>query len=496
MAATTTLAQGSSVTLTVVASDTLLIDGARSASATVEAVTGVPGSANLQKIVTHPGGQGTYGPFGVGTVKLTAIGGAIIYAQGSAPLDDEPQDVKYNQTSQSLVSGDGTSLLLKNRSTAAVQKPFSYAGQAVSLGTTLVTQHAAQAEFYAVQLFFGNWGGSTYDVTTARVASTPTHQDLGNTATWVDVTLPTATCPAGSGSGNNIVPGMIASNVMPIASVARTDDTTKKPLLQCRTYFAAAASAGQVGASDFANFNASAAANGFQYASRSPAGDATATFTGSQNPVEAGTWVCPMAVKFFYNVRSLMLASVGDSLTKGHLTTGSATGWPLRACAALSTSELVVTDGNFAWTGQNHTASMSIAKQVISVVKPNALTLFAWSPNDASPGSYTQALFDAAWARTMEIVELCRQNNIVPIICTSGAYNSLGAAENTRRKAQNAKVRALASICAVIDVAGVVDDAEGDGILAAYDTGDGLHYNDAGHAAIALVAATAIARAI
>lgn len=107
MAATTTLAQGSSVTLTVVATDTLLIDGARSASAIVEAVTGVPGAANRQRIVNHPGGQATYGPFGAGTVQLSAIGGAIAYAQGAATLDDEPQDVKYNQTSQSLVSGDG-----------------------------------------------------------------------------------------------------------------------------------------------------------------------------------------------------------------------------------------------------------------------------------------------------------------------------------------------------------------------------------------------------
>lgn len=107
MAATTTLAQGSSVTLTVGATDSLLIDGARNASAIVEAVTGVPGAANLQKIVSHPGGQATYGPFGAGTVKLSAVGGAIAYSQGAAPIDDEPQDVKYNQTTQSLVSGDG-----------------------------------------------------------------------------------------------------------------------------------------------------------------------------------------------------------------------------------------------------------------------------------------------------------------------------------------------------------------------------------------------------
>ena len=125
MATTTTLAQGSNVTLTVVATDTLLIDGARSASATVEAVSGVPGSANRQRIVNHPGGQALYGPFGAGTVQLSAIGGAIAYAQGAATLDDEPQDVKYNPTTQSLVDGAGISYRLgQSQESTATDLPF------------------------------------------------------------------------------------------------------------------------------------------------------------------------------------------------------------------------------------------------------------------------------------------------------------------------------------------------------------------------------------
>jgi len=110
----TTLAQGSSVTLTVVATDSLLIDSARSASAAVEAVSGVPGAANLQKLVNHPGGQAVYGPFGAGTVKLSAVGGDITYWQGSAPLSDEPGDVfilRAPSGAASLVDGAGISFL-------------------------------------------------------------------------------------------------------------------------------------------------------------------------------------------------------------------------------------------------------------------------------------------------------------------------------------------------------------------------------------------------
>lgn len=89
MAATTTLAQGSSVTLTVTATDSLLIDSAAAAQARIEAVSGVAGSANRQVIAFHPGGQRTYGPFGTGDIKLSAVTGAIQYIQGQAPLTDE-----------------------------------------------------------------------------------------------------------------------------------------------------------------------------------------------------------------------------------------------------------------------------------------------------------------------------------------------------------------------------------------------------------------------
>lgn len=122
----TTLAQGSSVTLTVVATDSLLIDGARSASAIVEAVSGVQGSANRNILVNHPGGQAVYGPFGAGTIKLSAIGGDITYVQGSTPLIDEPRDV--------FLASDGTFLASRNGnilSAATVQTVIS-AGKSIA----------------------------------------------------------------------------------------------------------------------------------------------------------------------------------------------------------------------------------------------------------------------------------------------------------------------------------------------------------------------------
>lgn len=91
----TALAQGSSVTLTVAATDSILIDSNSTGTAVIEAVSGVTGAANAARLVDHRGGQAVYGPFGVGTVKLSAVGGAITYMQGTAPLTDEMGAVQY-----------------------------------------------------------------------------------------------------------------------------------------------------------------------------------------------------------------------------------------------------------------------------------------------------------------------------------------------------------------------------------------------------------------
>lgn len=147
----TTLAQGSSVTLTVVATDSLLIDGARSASAIVEAVSGVAGSANRQIIAKHPGGQAVYGPFGAGTVKLAAVGGDIAYMQGSAPLVDEGGAATYltDKTGNAIALNgpkgaipiDGGKYPVSGAQITSPSKAlFNFGSQANTLGLTNCTE--------------------------------------------------------------------------------------------------------------------------------------------------------------------------------------------------------------------------------------------------------------------------------------------------------------------------------------------------------------------
>lgn len=127
----TTLAQGSSVTLTLAATDSVLIDSAASANGRFEAVSGVAGSAGKEVIAYHPGGKRTYGPFGAGDVKLYAIGGSLIYTQGTAPLDNRGSPAFFDSASTGLVGQD--------EGVYALSEVSPYVAATASAGATLVT---------------------------------------------------------------------------------------------------------------------------------------------------------------------------------------------------------------------------------------------------------------------------------------------------------------------------------------------------------------------
>lgn len=78
------LAQGSSVTLTLGATDAISLNSNKTGSAKIEAASGIVGSENAKILATHPGGYGEYGPWGAGAVKLGAIGGDVSYEVGDS----------------------------------------------------------------------------------------------------------------------------------------------------------------------------------------------------------------------------------------------------------------------------------------------------------------------------------------------------------------------------------------------------------------------------
>lgn len=390
---------------------------------------------------------------------------------------------------QASVSGGG------NSSFSGAQKLFTGFGSVVALGTTVVTQWPARRRsFSGVRAIYENKGASSYTITTGVVFSTATHQESTAPASKITFASGVVVPSLISGVSNDIVPALYDTGFIALKSLPRTDDTSKNALAQFRTYFAAAANGLALSGGDIATLNASGFANGQQWASRTPAGDATATFTATQAPLEAGTWVVPTSVIFYYDgVRCNTLACVGDSLNRGLGSTLNTMGWPNLLGPLLSTDTLEVSPANFSWSGQTHAASMLVARQVVQTLKPQFLAFASLSPNDATAGSFTQAIFDAGYMRTLDLIEYCRVNRVIPIVRTIPPFAtaSLTLAENNRRKAHNTLIRALSSVAIIVDADLVLDPA-GSNSLGAYDSGDNTHWNDAGYAAVAAAGATAI----
>lgn len=386
------------------------------------------------------------------------------------------------QAAVSLVSGAGSS-----RSTGGHQKIISAQGSAISSGITVVTQWPARRRaFSGLRAIYENKGGSSYTITTGMVFSTATHQEAAAPATSVTFASGVVVPAAVSGTSNDIVPSLYDTGLIALKSVARTDDTSKMALAQFRTYFAAAANGTAIGGTDFATLNASAFANGQQWASRTPSGDATATFTGSQAPLESGNWIVPASVFFYYDgIQCDTLAAVGDSLQRGQGSTINSVGWPNLLAVLMTTETREVSPANFGWSGQTHAASVATARQVVPTLKPRYLAFASMSPNDASAGNFTQAIFDAGYMRTLDLIEYCRTNGVIPVVRTIPPFAGASTlAENNRRKEHNAAIRALSSVAVIVDADAALDPL-GANTLGAYDSGDQVHWNNAGYAAVA-----------
>jgi hypothetical protein len=376
-------------------------------------------------------------------------------------------------------------------STAGASNPFTAQGIGAFSAVTIVNQMPALGPFYSFQLIYVNKTSAAITITSAKAAASPTHQNDGTGLTWSQVTfggstsgvIPTGTQPAG-GDNNDWVPGILVSDTIYVSYVARTDDTSKLPLVQARTWFAGSGSTLQVAPNVVSNYNASVVAAGGQYAGATAVTDIVSTIT-AKIPTEAGVFIQPVSAKFNYANKAFSLACPGDSLTAGKGSTSDVLGWPQRL-QGLRTGRAgtLLTVANYGWVGQHRTASFQTAKQIITAYKPNAITAHAWSPNDTAA---TPAIMDKCFAELLELIEFGRQNGVRVIPVTSGPLNSNTAPQDALVKAQNDRVRALGTF--ILDFAPIIEDpSDRTKILPAYNSGDGIHYTDACYAALATYA--------
>ncbi|MBX9717207.1 MAG: hypothetical protein K2Q07_01390 [Burkholderiaceae bacterium] len=365
---------------------------------------------------------------------------------------------------------------------------FGHQINTAGAAASFVLQSPALAPFFGSRTIHANYGTSPQTITIAKSAVTPTAGNNGLALTWNSRTWAGATTvvqPAGSGTGADVVPSITISDWLWVPGIARTDFPTRNQLILERAYYAAS---GSVQRACFANAMGDLfAATGLEFATNVAASaDAVTTIT-SFAPAATNTWMCPIGVEFAYGVPTAVVADVGDSLMRGQESTTASNGWlsvSQRACL-LKTGAAIWQPMTFAVTGQTHAASYQTGLEVVSKLLPTFLCFRAWSPNDGAP---TQALIDAAWGRTLSLIEHCRRNKVAPVVCTTPPRNSLSAGEDAFLKIQNARVKSLAGYVLVSDEAAVVEDpSDRAKLLPAFNSGDGLHIVSAGYAAMAAV---------
>jgi hypothetical protein len=394
--------------------------------------------------------------------------------------------------SRVLASGvtDSTGEMIANTRGTAVARPFGGSGSATVSGYSFVIQIPAEAPFVGVKLIYHNYDtAGTYTIDLAKVAPSAQAGASGTGLVWTSVTfaasasgtVPVATQGLTAGAADR-APGVLVSDMIPVSSLARTDLATGLPLLQVRTYHSGAANAETTGV-----VTTTAAANALwptrQFGSQITNADVvTAPTSFGLTPVTGVTYWHPAAVKFYYGgVRSATLGAVGDSLYTGYLGAGDQLGPVHRAAYAMSSTSRPVTPAVYSVTGQHHDASYLTALQVIANVRPDALLIAPWSPNDA----ISQAVVDKSWAEVLDVVDRCRVAGIVPVLTTQGPVNALyGSGSETIRRAQNARVLSMSGVVPVVDLNAVYEDPAFPGkIRPEFNNGDGLHYTDAGYAA-------------
>jgi lysophospholipase L1-like esterase len=370
-------------------------------------------------------------------------------------------------------------------------------GAGTGVGKLIDVQHPALGDFYGVRLVYANYDTvAPMTINKAKVAAAPKHlTSAGNALAWsaqvtfggsLTGTVPSATVGASSAAPQNVIPGMLVSDFVPVASIARNDGGSIR-MLRVRSHVPDNVYPLNLSFLQFQNYNAAVMNNGLQYgciAVNDSAANLETNVTSLNN--NGGTFT-PVGVIFYYTNPAKHIAAFGDSLMQG---AGSATsqymGWPARLTMDSAGAGRLVSASNYAVAGQKIEDSLAIARNYCALHKPDYAAFCAWSPNNPT----TQAGMDALWGSTLYTIDFMLKLGITPVVLTSPPVNAYTQANKDLIAAQNARILSLPKNIITVDIAAAL--TLNGNINAAYDNGDGTHWNDAGEALAANLVYSAI----
>jgi len=385
-------------------------------------------------------------------------------------------------------------------STLHTRMPFWGAAGTIGGGATLTAAFTAEAPFVGAQLFWLSSDTTPRRVDAAAMAPSVALGDATNPVDptgavngtlWRPVTFGGArsgTIPAavqGTTSifpQNDLVAGLLVSDVVPLSSLPRTDGTL--PLLMTRSFSAGpmpCAVAGDVmglfppggGAWDAASCGRIVRAGAI-------AGDCAS----APGIVQAAPnhFLAPTGVIFHTAVPGLSVMAGGDSLFQGF---GTATvqndPFHIAACA-ISTPSLPVTVCKLAYQGMSSASFQANLQQMVLAAPPSVAIIKGESPNDRGYG--TAAAYSASLAGLIDLGTWCAGRGIVPVAATAMPFGQDLTADAQRQRF-NAQIRGSGWYYADFDAA-VSDGGSPAQVRPGFQSFYvAPHPNDAGDAALA-----------
>lgn len=347
--------------------------------------------------------------------------------------------------------------------------------------------------FYALRLALVNYGASPVDVTLAKIASVPTDLHSGSGATFLPVTVGGSTTfqvpgmyqAPGGVAANNRIPGVLFTDVIPLASVARTDFPSEPFLIQFRAH-----STGVLNLSggNITRTNGSApylANRGYKYGWQQSTTDVVTSISAVSLSNTSALGLIGHVEVFTGADDQFSLPAFGDSLLAGYsgAADGAQCGWPNMLDYAMRSAGAGGV-ANYGVGGMLHANYIETMRRVVSAMpsRPSAVYLSAFSPNS---GTSTQAQWDTQYGQTLEAVHWLLSRGITPYVSNAMPLNALNATQDGYRKSFNTRLAAkVGALCDVWDFAAVIEDpADSMKINPIYNY-DGIHQNLAGQEAL------------
>jgi hypothetical protein len=361
-------------------------------------------------------------------------------------------------------------------------------------GYTYQTMWGVDAPFDGVRLMFANHLTAGSVVIGPVKVSAPDQIGDGNNSAgnWASVTFSGAATGTLTNATDANDPAITFSDWIPLSSADRTDVVGAPPLLCIRGFVPIATTSFPIANTGISMTGWATKSDGRIRSVRRQTGDSTTITAGFTSTTEISSCLF-YGFQFRARGRIITVAGFGDSEMAGS-NAGGATlygdGFLHQAVTAMSSFTSPLSVANFGWGAQTTAQFVLRAERIIPLIKPDISVYNIGSP--PNEGANNATINNGARQKLARFLAVCSDNNTVPVLVTEFPWSGLDATSDGFRKVYNAGILTFARTV-VADISSVVTDGATPERIKASMSSDGVHLNDSGNAAGAVVLKAALA---